>query len=171
MTRSTRLAIAWLAAIAAPSALHAQPPEPPDMPGGPPPMMRGMPGGGGGGGDAPGMVIPLLLHGADLTAEQRDKVRALMSSQRAELRALFDQLRSANEALATRLTSPTPVDAAALKPDVERIAAARQALMDHGLTVALALRGILTPEQLRAVTEKRARMEDLQRQMRELMKE
>ena len=43
--------------------------------------------------------------------------------------------------------------------------------MDHGLTIALALRGILTPEQLEAVTEKRAKMEDLQKQMRELMRD
>jgi Spy/CpxP family protein refolding chaperone len=133
-------------------------------------MMRGMPGGPGGG-DAPGMVIPLMLHGAHLTAEQRDKVKALMAANREPLHKLFTELQSANDALASRLVGPGAVDAAALKPDVDRVAQARQALMEHGLTIALALRGILTPEQLAAVTQKRAKMEDLQRQMRDLMRD
>jgi Spy/CpxP family protein refolding chaperone len=170
MTMSTRtsIAIATLAAlIGAPAVLHAQPP---DMPPGPPPMMmRGMPGGGGG--DAPGMVIPLMLHSARLTPEQRDKVKAVMGAHREQLHTLFKQLESANDALASRLVGPAAVDAAALKPDVERVAQARQALMDHGLAIALELRAILTPEQLAAVTTKRAKLEDLQRQMRELMRE
>jgi Spy/CpxP family protein refolding chaperone len=167
MKRPTLLALAWFATFAAPCALRAQPPDDPDLPHGPPPMMRGMPGGGG---DAPGMVIPLMLRGSNLDAEQRSKVQALMRANRAQLRTLFDQLDSANDALASRLVGPGSVDAEALKPDVERVARARQALMEHGLTIALALRGILTPEQLRTVTEKRARMEDLQRQMRDLMR-
>lgn len=170
MTPRALIAIASLATLAVtPAALRAQPPDgPDDMPPGPPPMMRGMPGGGG---DAPGMVIPLMLRGSNLSDAQREKVRALMRANRAELRTLFERLRSANDALASRLIGPGPVDAAALKPDVERVARARQELMDHGLTIALALRGILTPEQLKAVTEKRAKLEDLQKQMRELMRE
>ena len=169
MSTRTLIAIAWLAAmIGAPTVLHAQPPDGPDgMPGPPPMMMRGMPGGG----DAPGMVIPLMLHGAHLTPEQHDKVKALMSADRDQLRKLFDQLKSANDTLASRLVGPTAVDAAALKPDVERVAQARQALMEHGLTIALGLRAILTPEQLAAVTQKRAKLEDLQRQMRDLMRD
>jgi Spy/CpxP family protein refolding chaperone len=170
MSIRTSIAIATLAAlIGAPAVLHAQPP---DLPHGPPPMMRrGMPGGGGGGGDAPGMVIPLMLHSAHLTPEQRDKVKAVMGAHREQLHTLFKQLESANDALANRLVGPAAVDAAALKPDVERVAQARQALMDHGLAIALELRAILTPEQLAAVTTKRAKLEDLQRQMRELMRE
>lgn len=168
MSTRTSIAIATLAAlIGAPAVLHAQPP---DMPPGPPPMMmRGM--AGGGGGDAPGMVIPLMLHSARLTAEQRDKVKAVMGAHREQLHTLFKQLESANDALASRLVGPAAIDAAALKPDVERVAQARQALMDHGLAIALELRAILTPEQLAAVTTKRAKLEDLQRQMRELMRE
>jgi len=172
MSTRTLIAIASLAALmTAPAVLHAQPPDGPDGPDGPPGppprMMRGMPGGG----DAPGMVIPLMLHGAHLTPEQRDKVRTLMRANREQLRTLFDQLKRANETLASRLVGPAPVDAAALKPDVERVAQARQALMEHGLTIALGLRAILTPEQLAAVTQKRTKLEGLQRQMRDLMRE
>lgn len=168
---STRplLALAFLAAVlAAPAPSPAQPPDGAGGPPGPRPMMRrGMPGGV----DAPGMVIPLMLRGTDLSPEQRDKVKALMGANRERLRTLFEQLRRANDALAGRLVGPTPVDAAALQPEVERVAQARQQLMEHGLTIALGLRAILTPEQLAAVTQKRTRLEDLQRQMRELMRD
>lgn len=169
---STRplIALASLAALlASPAPSPAQPPDGASGPHGPRPMMmrRGMPGGA----DAPGMVIPLMLRGTDLSPEQRDKVKALMGTNRERLRTLFEQLRRANDALASRLVGPTPVDAAALQPEVERVAQARQQLMEHGLTIALGLRAILTPEQLAAVTQKRARLEDLQRQMRELMRE
>jgi Spy/CpxP family protein refolding chaperone len=164
------IAIACLTALLAPAvALRAQPPPDAMDDHGPPPMMRrgGMPGGG----DAPGMVIPLMLHGTQLTPEQRARVKALMAENRAQLRTLFRNLQRANEALANRLVGPTPVDAAALQPEVEQVAQARQALMQHGLTVALGLRNVLTPEQLARVTQKRAKLEDLQRQMRQLMRE
>lgn len=159
-------AIALLATLClAPTAAPAQPPDDMEPGQGPPPMMRGMPGGG----DAPGMVIPLMLHGADLTSEQRAKVKTLMAANRGQLRTLFENLKRANDALASRLVGTAPVDAAALKPEVEKVAQARQALMEHGLQVALDLRAILTPEQLARVTEKRAKLDDLQRQMRQLM--
>jgi Spy/CpxP family protein refolding chaperone len=165
MLTHTSIAIAALAVLLSAPAVLAQPPDGPDGMPMPPPMMRGMPGGG----DAPGMVIPLMLHGANLTPQQHEQVKALMTANRETLHALFAQLTSANDALATRLVGPGPVDAAALKNEIDRVAQARQKLMEQGLTVALALRGVLTPEQLAAVTQKRAKMEDLQRQMRELM--
>ena len=112
-----------------------------------------------------------MLHGAQLTPDQRAKVKALMADNRTQLRTLFENLKRANDALASRLVGSAPVDAAALKPQVEKVAQARQALMEHGLTVALGLRNILTSEQLARVTEKRAKLDDLQRQMRELMRE
>lgn len=171
MIRRRLIAYATLAALlAAPAVLLAQPPDGPDGPGGPhgpPPMMRGMPGGG----DAPGMVIPLMLHAANLTPEQREKAKALMAANRERLRTLFEQLKTANDALASKLVGSAPVDAAALQPEVARVEQARQQLMEQGLTIVLGLRGILTPEQLAAVTAKRAKLEDLQRQMRDLMRD
>lgn len=168
MIRRSLPAIALCAGLALlPGRLPAQPPDdalgPP--PGGPP-MMRG---GGPEGGDAPGLVIPLMLRGADLSRAQRQQVKALMRANRARLETLLDQLRSANDVLATRLIGSQPVDAASLRPDVERVAQARQALMQHGLETALALRAILTPEQLAAVQAKRDKLHELRRQMRALM--
>ena len=72
MFLSRLIAMTALAALlAAPAAVSAQPPDDMDAHGPPPMMMRGgMPGGG----DAPGMVIPLMLHGAQLTPDQRARV-------------------------------------------------------------------------------------------------
>ena len=167
MIRPLLTALACLALL--PGLLAAQPPDDGlGPPRGGPPMLRG---GGPDGGDAFGLVIPLMLRGADLSAAQRRQVKALMRANRGKLDALLDQLRSANEALADRLIGGAAVDAAALQPDVERVIQARQALMRHGLETALALRAILTPEQLATVRDKRARLHDLRRQMRELMGE
>ena len=167
MIRPLLTALACLALLPCP--LVAQPPDD-DLgpPRGGPPMMRG---GGPDGGDAFGMVIPLMLRGANLSVAQRQQVRALMRANRGKLDTLLDQLRGANEALADRLIGAAPVDPAALRPDVERVTQARQALMQHGIETALALRAVLTPEQLAGVRDKRARLHDLRKQMRELMGE
>lgn len=167
MIRPLLTALACLALL--PGVLAAQRPDDGlGPPRGGPPMIRG---GGPDGGDAFGMVIPLMLRGADLSAAQRQEVKALMRTNRGRLDTLLDQLRKANEALADRLIGSAAVDAAALQPDVERVIQARQALMRHGLETALALRAILTPEQLATVRDKRARLHDLRKQMRELMGE
>lgn len=122
-----------------------------------------------GDGDAPGALVPLLLRQPDLSDEQRDRIRAIMRKERATLRARFAELEQANEALAARLVAPGPLDAAALQPDLDRVAAARRKLMEHGLETALALRAVLTPEQLARAARARARLQELQREMNALL--
>jgi len=145
----------------------AQPPGPP--PGPPPGGFHFMGEGPGGFGDGPGMLLPLMLRAGDLTPEQEQKVRTIMSGDRARIHELFDQIDKANDSLAAKLVSPGAVDAAALTPDVDRIAGLRTELLKEGLQSALAIRAVLTPEQLARAAQKRARMTELQTQMRELM--
>lgn len=167
MIRRLPTALACLAYLAVLPGLLAAQPADDDLgpPRGGPPMMRG---GGPDGGDAFGMVIPLMMRSANLSRDQRQQVNALMRTNRARLETLLGELRGANETLADRLIGGAAVDAAALQPDVERVARARQALMQHGIETALALRAVLTPEQLAGVRDKRARLHDLRKQMREL---
>ncbi len=119
--------------------------------------------------DAPGAIVPLLLRQPDLTDAQRARIRAIMDEERGTLRGLFAELEQANEALAARLVAPGPIDAAGLQPDIERVAAARRKLMEHGLTTTLALRAVLTPEQLARVARTRVRLQELRREMRDLL--
>jgi Spy/CpxP family protein refolding chaperone len=144
----------------------AQPP-----PGGPPGGMRFAMRSFGGDtlGDGPGMMLPLMLRHADLTAEQQKRVQDILSADRENLHALFQKLDAANDALAAKLVAPGPVDAAALQPDLDRVAHLRQELMEHGLKTALEVRAVLTPEQLAKTAEVQVKLRSLQQQMRELL--
>jgi Spy/CpxP family protein refolding chaperone len=161
MTKSlTVLAgLAFVGLCAAP--LRAEPPGPP----GPPPMMmKGM------GhmmmGDTPSIMVPLVLRHANLTADQQAQVHKIMEADHQNLRALFSQLQTANNELADKLFAPGKVQAADLAPQVQRITQLRQQLMEQGLKTALAIRAVLTPEQLAKVAQLKDRMEKLQAEMR-----
>jgi Spy/CpxP family protein refolding chaperone len=175
--RTAAIALATVLLAAAP--LAGQAPPPPGVaqpPSGPPqgPMrgmrsaMRSL------GGDfmlneGPGMMLPLMLRHADLTSDQDKRVREIMEADRERLHALLGQLDAVNYALAAKLTAPGPVDAAALKADVEQVAHLRQELMDQGLKTALAVRAVLTPEQLAKVAAVQTKLRTLQGEMRELL--
>jgi len=120
-------------------------------------------------GDGPGMMLPLMLRRADLTAEQQKRVQDILSADREQLHALFQKLDAANDALAAKLVAPGTVDAAALQPDLDRVAHLRQELMEHGLKTALEVRAVLTPEQLAKTAEVQAKLRSLQQQLRELL--
>jgi Spy/CpxP family protein refolding chaperone len=140
--------------------LHAQPM-------GPPPMMKGM----GGphmmlGGDGPGIMLPLVLRHANLTSDQQAQVHKIMEADHQDLQALFKQLQTANSQLADKLFAPGTVQASDLAPQVQQITQLRQQLMEQGLKTALAIRAVLTPDQLAKVSQLKDRMEKLQAEMR-----
>ena len=56
-----------------------------------------------------------------------------------------------------------------LKPQLDEIAGLRRQLMEQGVKTALAIRKVLTPEQLAKVAELKQRMDKLHAEMRELM--
>jgi Spy/CpxP family protein refolding chaperone len=170
---SYRLLVIALFAVlvsGAPLAASAQPP--PGAPPGPPGGMRlGMRPFGGDVmlGDAPGMTLPLMLRHADLTAEQQTRVHDILSADRERLHTLLHQLDTANDALAAKVVAPGTVNAGALEPDVEQIARLRQDLMEQGLKTALAVRAVLTSEQLAKVAAVQTKLQSLQQQMHELL--
>ena len=164
--------IALLALIVggAPGVAAAQPPSgpPPGSGGG---MRFGMRSFGGDVmlGDAPGMTLPLMLRHTDLTPEQQTRVHEILSADHERLHALLHQLDSANDALAAKVIAPGTVNAAALEPDVQQIAKLRQELMEQGLKTALAVRAVLTPDQLAKAASVQAKLQSLQQQMHEVL--
>jgi Spy/CpxP family protein refolding chaperone len=134
-------------------------------------MMKGM---GGphnmmfGGGDGPGMMLPLVLRHANLTADQQAQVHKIMDAEHQSLQALFKQLRTANNQLADKLFAAGAVQASDLTPQVQQITQLRQQLMEQGLKTALAIRAVLTPDQLAKVSQLKDRMEKLQAEMRSI---
>jgi Spy/CpxP family protein refolding chaperone len=122
-------------------------------------------------GDGPGMMLPLLLKGVNLTTEQQTRVRGIMDTHRPTLHTLFQQLRTAHEEMANKLFAPGAVQAGDLTPQVQHIAQLREQLMQEGLKVTLEVREVLTAEQLAKAAEIKQRMQTLHQEMRNLLQE
>ena len=123
---------------------------------------------GGMAGDGTGIALPLLLRGANLTADQRAQVQQIMSNHRATFRDLFSQLRAAQDQMANKLFSAGRLQEADLAPQVQQIAQLRNQLAEEGLRVVLEIRGVLTPEQLAKASQLKSQMQSLHSQMRSL---
>jgi Spy/CpxP family protein refolding chaperone len=121
--------------------------------------------------DGPGMLLPLVLKGIDLTEEQEKQVNEIMAAHRATFRTLFSELQAAHRDMADRLFAPGSVQAEDLTPQIQRVAKLREQLMQEGLKVALAVRGLLTPAQLAKAAEIKDRMRALHTEMRGLFRE
>ena len=127
------------------------------------PMMMGP------GGDGPALMLPLLLRSANLTDEQEAQVQKIMADRRAQTRALVREMRAGQAALLDKLFAAGDLKADDLRPELDRLARARQQLMDHALTTALDVRKVLTPEQLARTAKIKDRMRALHDQMRDLV--
>lgn len=131
--RRTVLALTGIAGAALLAAqVQARPP-------GPPPF-----------GDGARRAVMAMLHGGDLTPAQRDAARAKLDAERDDADATLDALRAANEQLTTQLLGGDPPDEAALRAALDQIATLRAALMDKQVQTALAVRGMLSADQLAA---------------------
>jgi len=123
---------------------------------------------GGMAGDGAAIALPLLLRGANLTADQKSQVQQIMANHRATFRDLFGQLRAAQDQMANKLFSAGRLQEADLAPQVQQIAQLRNQLADEGLKVVLEIRGVLTPEQLAKASQLKSQMQSLHSQMRSL---
>ncbi len=131
--------------------------------------MGGPPMGGMMHGDSPAIMLRMVLKQANLTSEQQDQVRKIMEADHQSLRALFTQLQAANNQVAEKLFAPGAVQAADLVPLVQKVTQLRQQLMEQGVKTALAIRAVLTPQQLAKVAQVQARLEQLQAEMRSIL--
>lgn len=151
---SVLIALAVLLGCAAPA--HAEGPFPTH---GPPP-----------GGDA-GLLLPILLRSAELTADQQAKVREIIAAHRATARPIVAELRQAQADLADRLFAPGALQEADLAAPLQQIAQLRGQLLQQSARVAVEVRALLTPEQLAKAAQVKDRMRTLQTEMQQLLRE
>jgi Spy/CpxP family protein refolding chaperone len=102
-----------------------------------PPMMGG----------GPGPLIGLLLHSTDLTADQETQVHQILDADRPAVQQIFSQLHQAQKDLANLLLAPQ-VQTDAVTTQQALIAQLQQELAQHETSTVMAIRAILTPEQL-----------------------
>jgi Spy/CpxP family protein refolding chaperone len=118
-------------------------------------------------GRGPGL-FSLLFKGADLTADQKSKIRELLAAHRTGTRALLTQLRTAREELTDKLFAPGALSAADLQPLHQRIAELEERLAQDRLAAALEIRALLGPEQIAKAQKLKDRFRELHAQMQAL---
>lgn len=155
-----------LALAAAPSFMalayaHAPMPLPP----GPvaPPGHMGM---------GPMMPPPLMsmLHGVDLTKEQRDKIHALMHGHRTERREAMHQRFDLDQKIGALLMAKGPVDKTKLDALVKQKEALNAKDEEAMAVDAVAIHDILTPEQLDKARTTQEKLDALEGQIRDLLR-
>ena len=114
-----------------------------------------------------GMPLRLLL--AQMTREQRAQVRQILIADRGRQRDTVRQLHAAHEALADKLFAGGTLSQADIAPEVQKIAALHQQLLEHGTGVMLQVRAVATPEQLAKAAAAKQKIEQLHGEIRTLL--
>jgi Spy/CpxP family protein refolding chaperone len=122
-------------------------------------------------GDGPGMRLPLLLRGINLTPEQKTQVHDIIASHRSTFQETFNKLHTVHKDMADKLVAPGELQESDLLPQRQQIANLRNQLTQEGLKVMLEIRRVLTPEQLAKAAQLKQRMEALRAEMRSLFEE
>ena len=116
----------------------------------------------------------MLFKAANLTQDQRTKVHKIFEDNRSTFKDLSEQMRTAREGMVDKLLAPGQVSDTDLTKQSQEVAQIQQKMMDERLKVALAVRAVMTPEQLQKVqkvVQLHRQMQDLHRQMRDLFHE
>lgn len=119
-----------------------------------------------GGGDAHFMM---LLRSANLTPAQHTQVRQILSGEREQMTSASEAFHAIHEQIAARLLRPGVVTAADLAP-LEQKALRYQEQMDRNMIdTALAIRNVLTPEQIARLGQVHQQLQSLHQQIQSLM--
>ncbi|MDI2090437.1 Spy/CpxP family protein refolding chaperone [Commensalibacter oyaizuii] len=141
------------------------PPPPPPPPGEMPPPHH------------PGMFGPevgpmgMIFKGIQFTKEQKKQIHDILAKARADERANHQDMKAIHNELATALLSPGKVTKESLKPILDKQTALEEATKDRHLTTLLALRDVLTPQQLAQAKVRYGKLQEIRKQMKQLHKQ
>ena len=110
-----------------------------------------------------------ILHALDLSADQKQHVRDIVTAHRPTLSQLKANEKTAKQALADKLLGTSAVTQQDLDGLVQQEVQARTALMRERLAAALEVRKVLTADQIQKAATIHAGMKQLHAQMRELL--
>lgn len=106
-----------------------------------------------------------VLRAVGLSDDQKAQIRQVYVQHRPQLQSLRQQLVTAQGQLRDKLYSTTPPTAA----DLASISQLRDQLAQERLAIALAIRNILTADQLAKAAQIRQQLKDLRQQQRNLL--
>ena len=117
----------------------------------------------------PGLMLGVPLHSLNLTPDQQAQVKSILSTFRDSARPIIQQLRQTQSGLGDKLLAPGQVQATDLQTQLQQISQLRGQLLQLSAQATLDVRNVLTPDQLAAAAQTKAKMKDLRSQMRQLM--
>jgi len=109
-----------------------------------------------------------MLHGLALTDAQKDQVKSIEKADREQMRPIMHQLHSLHEQIETGLLSGATADQ--LGALVQQEETLRNQMDAAHLSLAMQIRGVLTPEQLAQASTQHAKLAALHEQEHELMR-
>ena len=116
--------------------------------------------------DAPFLM---LLKSANLTAAQHAQVKQILESEHSQTKPLMKQFHALHEQTAGRLLATGPLSAADLAPLTKQAFKLQQQLDQNMIDTALAIRNVLTPEQINRLAQVHQQLSNLHQQIQNLM--
>jgi len=110
-----------------------------------------------------------VLHALDLSTDQQQKVQDILAAHRPKLHQLAANEKAAAQALADQLLGTNGVTQQDFDAALQRASQAHDDLMRERLAAALAVRHVLTSDQIQKAAAMRTGMQQLHAQMRQLL--
>lgn len=111
----------------------------------------------------------MLLKSANLTQAQRAQVREILEADRARMKPVSQQFHALHEQIAARLLSAGPVTPADLAPLTQKAFRLQQQIDQNMVDTALAIRNLLTPDQLTQLSQVHQQLQNLHEQIHNLL--
>jgi hypothetical protein len=111
----------------------------------------------------------MFLKMANLTPAQQAQIHQVMEVQGKKSAVMMEQLRTVEEQISTRLLSPQPLKLGDLAPLEKQAAQLKQQIDENLVETSLAVRNVLTSDQLKHLAQEREQLESLRRQIETLI--
>lgn len=116
-----------------------------------------------------GSPFMMLLKSANLTDAQRAQVHEILKAERAQMKSVHQQFAAIHEQLADKLLSPGKVTAAELAPLQQKANRYQQQIDQSMVDTAIAIRNVLTSDQLNHLAQVHNQLKSLHSQIQSLM--
>ena len=116
-----------------------------------------------------GSPFMMLLKQANLTSSQQQQVQLILNSDRAKMEGIHKQLFAVHEQISGKLFGPGAVTSADMKPLVQQASRLESELNQNMADTAIAIRNVLTADQIKRLAEVQQKLHSLHAQMQGLM--
>ncbi len=121
------------------------------------------------GGWGSGLMLGVPVRSLNLTPDQQNQVRPILSAYRSSARPIIQQLRQAQRSLADHLLAPGQLQGADLQPQLQQISQLRAQLLQLSAQATMDIRNLLTSDQLASAAQTKDKLRDLRSQMHQLL--